>query len=359
VTRLKSSGPSAERWFWLAAGLALLCAARAQAQETSLSGFSLPKDQLADEKLTGWAKRFQGTSLTFEQSTTPDTLFPGSQLSPIPSYQWWLSFRPRFYFIPDTLSLRVRIDETLEWLNAVDTTLLREPTFGDTWVDLAYNPPEIWGILSTVGLRSVWGTSIAAMSAGDVVDIGPRVSLVRDFRLKRGGEVELSLASYGLYHFVTSNTGGTQTSYGCTSTDFDPIDCSQNTGQANAQVTLVTAANVHYTPIRRLSIDVSYSLLNTWAYGITGGTIATETGAPLALATSPTDTRLRDAGWFLASVDYEVRRWFSFGVGYYCLRPTLDPDSQYGNPFYSPGNTRIFLTTTFNLDWAYQYLAGR
>lgn len=341
------------------AGLALVGGARAQTQETSLSGFSAPKDQLAEEKLTGFAKRFEGSSLIFEQSTTPDTLFPGSQLSPIPSYQWWVSLRPRYYFLPDELSLRVRVDMTLEWLNAVDTTLLREPTFGDTWTDLAYNPPEAWGILSTVALRAVWGTSIASMSAGDVVDVGPAVSLVRDFHGGRLGELELSVAGNVLYHFDTANTGGTQTSYACTTTEFDPIDCSQNTGQANSQVSLVAFAGLRYNPIHRLSIGLSYAALDSWAYGITGGTIATETGAPLALTTSSTDTRERASGWFVASVDYEVRKWFSVGVGYYCLRPVLDPDSLYGDPFYSPGNTRIFLTTTFNLDWAYQYLARR
>ncbi len=245
MTRLRSSGrrlgTSGRRLLWLAAGLVLLVGARARAQETSLSGFSAPKDELAEEKLTGWAKRFQGSSLIFEQSTTPDSVFPGTQLSPIPSYQWWLSLRPRFYFVPDQLSLRVRIDETVEWLNAVDTTLEREPIFGDTWVDLAYNPPQVFGILSTVTLRSIWGTSIASMSAGDVVDVGPAVSLVRDFHGKLG-ELELSVAGNVLYHFVTANTGGTQTSYACTTTEFDPIDCSQNTGQANSQVSLKISA---------------------------------------------------------------------------------------------------------------------
>ncbi len=356
---LKPTRHDLSRALGLAAGLALLLGARAHAQETSLSGFSAPKDQLAEEKLSGIAKRFEGSSLIFEQSTTPDSLFPGSQLSPIPSYQWWLSLRPRYYFLPDQLSLRLRVDMTLEWLNAVDTTLERQPIFGDTWADLAYNPPELAGILSTVSLQTIWGTSIASISAGDVIDVGPALSLVRDFHAGRLGELELSLAGNVLYHFVTSNTGGTQTSYACATTEFDPIDCSQNTGQANSQVSLVAFAGLRYNPVRRLSIGLSYAALDSWAYGITGGSIATETGSPLALTTSPTDTRERASGWCVASVDYEVRKWFSVGVGYYCLRPVLDPDSQYGDPFYSPGNTRIFLTTTFNLDWAYQYLARR
>ena len=87
--------------------------------------------------------------------------------------------------------------------------------------------------------------------------------------------------------------------------------------------------------------------------------VAASLSFALALTTSPNDTRQRASGWFVASVDYELRKWFSLGVGYYCLRPVLDPDSQYGDPFYSPGNTRVFLTTTFNLDWAYQAVARR
>src|SRR5581483_9929757 len=140
-------------------GVAMLCASPALAQETLVSGLP-PTDEGEAEQLTGFAKRVRGSALIFEQSTTPDSLFPGSQLSAIPSYQWWFSFRPRYYFL-DNLSLRARFDLTLEWLNAVDTTLLREPTFGDVWTDLAYNPPKVWGIESTVALRGIWGASIA------------------------------------------------------------------------------------------------------------------------------------------------------------------------------------------------------
>jgi hypothetical protein len=72
------------------------------------------------------------------------------------------------------------------------------------------------------------------------------------------------------------------------------------------------------------------------------------------------DTRFRQSGWFIASIDYDPRDWLSLSLGYYCLRPILDDDSTYGDPFYKRGaNTRVFLTTTFNLDRVYDAAARR
>ena len=39
---------------------------------------------------------FRNSIFLFEQSVTPETINSGLQLSPLPSYQWWLSLRPRW-----------------------------------------------------------------------------------------------------------------------------------------------------------------------------------------------------------------------------------------------------------------------
>src|SRR6185369_13820914 len=123
---------------------------------------------------------FHDSIFLFDQSITGETLNPNGQLSYIPSYQWWFSLRPRWYFKP-YLSMRVRMDLTTEWLNAVETRLVRQATFGDLWTELVYNPPTRWGIYSSVGFRQVWGTSLEAQAQTSVVRMGPSASVGRIF----------------------------------------------------------------------------------------------------------------------------------------------------------------------------------
>ena len=112
-----------------------------------------------DPRIKKWADRFKGSVLIFDHSVSPETVFQGVQQSQLPSYQWWLSLRPRYYFRPD-LSLRVRADLTLEWYNSADTTYYREAQFGDIWTDLVYSGiPKFGGIATSVGIRALWPTS--------------------------------------------------------------------------------------------------------------------------------------------------------------------------------------------------------
>jgi hypothetical protein len=302
------------------------------------------------------ASKFRGSIFLFDQSISPET-FPGAQQSDMPSYQWWLSFRPRYYFLPN-LSLRVRMDLTLEWLNAVDTTLEREPLFGDLWTDLVYNPRPFWKgrIEPSVGLRAVWGTSKDSIAAGQVAKIGVTGSLVSTFSLRRAGALELSLGMYALYGADTHTSAGTLTSYGCSSVEgFNAMTCTENTGLMNAEWSLVALPSIKYSPHPKVSIGVTYAVLDTWAYQTPNLTANGQT-----IPRAADDTRFRQSGWFLASVDYDPRDWIELSIGYYCLRPILDPDGTYGNPFWKPGGSaRIFLTTTFNLDRVYDAAARR
>ena len=43
---------------------------------------------------------FRNSTLLLDQSTTPETIWRNVQQTAIPSYQWWISFRPRWYFTP-------------------------------------------------------------------------------------------------------------------------------------------------------------------------------------------------------------------------------------------------------------------
>jgi hypothetical protein len=314
----------------------------------------------APDRIARIAARFKGSFILWDNSVSPETIDAQAQLSPIPSYQWWFSFRPRFYFTPK-LSIRARLDLTVEWLNAVDTTLVREPTIGDLWVDVAYNLPTALKdrLASTIALRSIWGTSKESMGQTMVAKLGVSIGEVLTLPLKKGGTFELSLGMYALHAFDQSSTPQAVNgkSFGCTSSaDELPVTCGQYSGLENVQWSLTALPSIKYSPHPQWSIQLTYAVLDSWAAQTANATDAN--GRPIPR--SANDTRFRQSGWFLASVDYDPKDWLEFSLGYYCLRPILDPDGKYGNPFWEAGGTsRIFLTTTFNLDKVGESIARR
>jgi hypothetical protein len=305
------------------------------------------------------AAKFRGTIFLFDQSITPDTIDHSSQQSAVPSYQWWFSVRPRYY-IKRNVSLRLRMDLTVDWTNGgSETTLQREAQFGDIWLDVAYNPPSFGGIIPTVALRTVWGTSKEALASGNVASIGPTASLVREFQTKKAGSFELSLSMYGLYHFVTREQPGLVggKSYFCQDIGGRNTVCDLVDSPNNTQFNLTTFISAKYQPVSQFSIALSYAVLDGWAYG---NPDAHEQMFGNVVPHAADDTRFRQSGWFIANVDYEPKDWITLSLGYYCLRGILDPNGQYGNPFYKPGgNSRIYLTTTFNIDRVYDAAARR
>ena len=48
--------------------------------------------------------------------------------------------------------------------------------------------------------------------------------------------------------------------------------------------------------------------------------------------------------------DFRVLRWLQLRVGYFVVRPVLDPSGAYGNPLWSPVNSRVFVTVEFALE---------
>jgi hypothetical protein len=314
-------------------------------------------DVVEEKAGTSLVSRFRSSVLFFDQSITPETLDASKQLSYIPSYQWWISFRPRFYVTPK-FSLRLRADLTVEWTNAADTTTLREGQWGDIWTDGIYDLPSFWKITGAVGLRAIWGTSKDSQGNTSVVRLGPTAVLDRAFPT-RIGEFGLSVGMYALYNFVQNTSAQASSPFTCQSTDFTPTVCGVNTGAMNAQVNLTTLVMARYSPIPRLTISADYIVIDNWLYRTPDATLNDAQGGLTAVPRSPNDQGFRQASWFLASVDFDINKWFSMSLGYYCYRPILDPDGTYGNPFYAPnGASRIFLTGTFALDKLYMAIAS-
>jgi hypothetical protein len=338
---------------------ALLWGAAAQAQDRPAGSQVELTDEHMD-RIARIANKFKGSIFLFDQSITPDVLNAGDEQSNIPSYQWWMSFRPRYYIKPN-LSLRLRMDLTVEWLNAADTTFVREGQFGDVWLDLAYNAPTFWGIVPTIALRTVWGTSKEAIAAGDVLNVGPVVGLVREFQTNKVGSFELSLSMYGLIH-ASPRIGGLVNGnyFHCDSLDLRATICDTTGGPSNTAFNLTTFLSAKWAPVSQFSLSLSYAVLDGWAWNTAD---AVDPVYQQPINRSPNDTRFRQSSWFIANLDYEPRDWITLSLGYYCLRPIRDKDEAIGDPFYYPagntGSTRIYLTTTFNLDRVYDAAARR
>lgn len=305
---------------------------------------------------------FRNSTLLLDQSTTPETLWRNVQQSAIPSYQWWISFRPRWYFTP-SLSLRARVDLTTEWADGGDTTRAREPVWGDIWTDLVYSGiPELAGIKFSVGLRALWPTSLASRMRSVYVALGATAGASRTFDMpNHGGDINVGLSFAGSHAFTGYNNGGVNSTYGCSSFDMNtPQTCDSRGGPMNAAFNLTSIFLLGYnTPLHGLGFNFMYLLANSWAYGAGPQTITDPTGGTSVVNPDPNATFMRQNSWFLASADYEVTREVSLSLGYYVYRPVLDPNSTYGNPFWSPGgNSRIFFTITASLDGIYQTIRG-
>ncbi len=306
-----------------------------------------------------FAEKLKGSTFFFDQSVTPDTIYAGAQQSAIPSYQWWFSLRPRWNFRKD-LVLKVRMDLTVEWLNAVDTTYLREAQFGDIWLDLQGKLKPFGGIKTSIGARVIVPTSKEAIAATTVLRAGPTIGFLREFEFRRGGALELSLGAYGLYNFVTHTSPGTQGDFSCTSTAFTPTSCSQSSGSLNTQFQLVVALGGTYHPVSRFGIGLNYIIIDGWAYNTPDAKYVDQAGGVSTAPRAGDDTRFRQQGWFLATVDYDATKWLTLSLGYFCLRPILNPDGHYGDPFYQPGgDTRVFFTMIFNIDHIIESAATR
>src|SRR5581483_1937155 len=245
-----------------------LAAVVAHAHDAPTTGDSTSVAKEAEpDRIAKIAAKFHDSIFLFDNSITPETIAPNSQLSPIPSYQWWFSFRPRYY-VTEKFSIRARLDLTTEWLNGVDTTYKREGQFGDIWTDGVYELKHFWGIIPTIGLRGIWGTSKDAQAATSILKLGPTVGFARAFEGTKIGDWEIKLGAYLLYNFVKNPSGATISSYGCASTDFGPTSCTTNTGKMDGQVNLVASISVKYAFkwLPALSLSTSYILLKSWDY---------------------------------------------------------------------------------------------
>lgn len=133
---------------------------------------------------------WHGSTLTFNQSATTQTLGVGADYqSANPTYEWWLAFRPRYYFYETkatALSVNGWANLFLELTNSDTTTRRREPTIGPTylWVAYARTLSENGGYKTvfTVAPRVTLPTDKAARLSGQYFGVGGSPVCRRAFR---------------------------------------------------------------------------------------------------------------------------------------------------------------------------------
>ena len=129
----------------------------------------------------------RGSTFLFDQSVTTNTahLESAQQLSFVPTYEWWLSFRPRWYFT-DHLYYTLRADYYKEFTNSNQTTNYREDVFGDVWNTLGWKSPFSEKLKNTkyaLSVQALLPTSKESQDAGVYVTVGAGAGVSQDIKL--------------------------------------------------------------------------------------------------------------------------------------------------------------------------------
>ena len=320
----------------------------------------------------------RGSTLVFDQAMSTQTahLDPSPQLSYVPFYQWWISFRPRYNF-SDKLRLQARFDYYKELTNSQNTTYEHEDVFGDLWTDLVYSTPLAtdgrWkNTKVSAGLRALWPTSKASQGQGTYVALGAIAGAAQKIPLRGEGAPVLNSARLGvnlvyLHPFTSATTPNAFDNFGYVRQDVDGYSfvSHQLTGQPIVNHTLyaILDSGLQITPKLGLSLDFIW--INQWHYALTDATISGLTGA-IKVGASSDDQQFTQLFWFLTSIDYELFNEVSLGLGYYNLANVISPDGQLRGPFYggqdnvfwSP-DANIFFDVTANLDRIFEDATGR
>jgi hypothetical protein len=332
---------------------------------------------------------FRGSTFLFDQSASTQTLhLENAELSDVPFYGWWLSFRPRYNF-DDHWRVQARFDYYKELTNSQDTTYYREDVFGDIWTDLIYATPLAkegrWkNTKVSAGLRALWPTSKVSQGNGTYVTLGLTAGISQKIPLRGDDAKALNSLRVGLsfayLHAFTQAT--TATNYGNFSYPSESVQDSglgpssytffttdQLTGQTLVDHTLYGILDSGFQITPKLGMTVDWILINQWHYAPTNQGVATSTGYvnPSAVGvTSGPDTQFTQLGWFIASADYEIIPEMSVGLGYYNLANIVASDGTlrgpfsggFDNVFWSP-DARLFFDVTANLDRILEAASGK
>jgi hypothetical protein len=360
--------------------------APAESATVTIAGESqAQKDEAAASKSEAEKKEpdlpFRGSIFFFDQSVTTQTAHVDTspQLSYVPLYEWWFSFRPRWYFTkPDPEKAQVflsgRWDMTKEMTNNQSTTYYREDLFGDVWLNFGTKVPLhsiTQGTSVMAGLRTLWPVSKESQANGYYVQGGVTGGLEQKVPLR--GEsasylnsVTFMAAAWYNHPFsraTTPTSGGFQ--YVRQDTDGRSFVSDQIRGSTlvNHQLNLTGEGRLAITP--KFSFTLDAILINQWHYApkqdatvvpITNGSVSVPPAANAQEHTVNT--------WMILAFDYDLIDELSLALGYYNLANELAPNGQRrgivggDNIWWSP-DARFFFTVTANLDAIYMRASGK
>jgi hypothetical protein len=327
---------------------------------------------------------FRGSILTFDQSISTATIGVGdTPQSYMPVYQWWWSFRPRFYFT-DHLFLSARFDFYKEFTNSDQgqtgpTTDYREDDFGDIWTSLIYEQPLTKSENTKVsgGVRFLWPTSKASQAADIYVQAGAVATItqkvpIHDASAPFLNDVHFRFFTWYNHPFSQYTTpGNSGFTYVRENTDDQSFLSDQLSGSTLVEHQLMfnVEAAVQITP--RIDFAIDFYEINQWHYPLpAGGCVQTTTGCAQITttetsATGPVgDQEFVQLTWFLANLSWDVFDQLTLGIGYYNLQNELSNTGQnrslFGanNIWWSP-DARFFFDITANLDAIYDSLAPK
>lgn len=325
---------------------------------------------------------FRGSSLLLDQSVTPETIGIGKDYqSADPSYQWWISFRPRVYVFESkdqkhSININGRFDFYKEFTNSDETTKYRENQIGDSYVNATYSfkayDQRGWTTTIGGGPRFLLPTSTASRNAGMIMSAGGGLFANQDFPLNRGGNwfqsMHAGVIGYYTHAFTNDTTGNfTDSAQARTGTDGRTFQDTQLSGGFLVNHQILSIVDVGAQITSKLSFTFDWIMIHQWRYdpksqcGTDGSFVATQTGQVCAQnsTANAAPPHLRVLAFPLASFDYQLVDELALSLGYYTYANLIGPDGQYRNPFYSPNNSRFFLTATISLDALYLRARGK
>ena len=337
-----------------------------QAETTPVSPVSQAAVEAEEEKLP-----FRGSIFFWDHSYNVGALgLPYRN----PTYTWWFSFRPRWYFGEDYYAA-ARFDAYYELTDSDSTTTNRQLDLGDAI--LSFGRPKIvelehirLGATASLTLP----LSIASRANGLIAGTGLSVRATREFEdIAEGVTLD---ASFGYTHYWnTGNTltrddagAGAVTPAGSTSSGFatDPVTCATaqqagpdgstpegacSGGASTVSDSFILTLTGSIAPIKRMSIDLSYSWWWRAARRLADATVDVM-GHPVTL-TDGSATHWRNLQVFSVSVGYDIVPWLNASLSFGTLTPQLSSNGRFRNPFWDP-DTAVDLNLTVALDELYK-----
>jgi hypothetical protein len=317
---------------------------------------------------------FRGSTLTFDQSMTTQTAHveTSPQLSYVPLYEWWISFRPRWY-LSEHWVLSSRMDYYKELTNSDNgRTNYREDIFGDIWLNAAYTsaiPATSKNTRGSVGVRTLFPTSKESQANGYYVQAGLTASGEQKVPLKGGSASFLNSAKFGVgawyNHPFSRATTPVSDSFSYTRQDTEgrSFVSDQVRGSTLVNHSLMTNAGATLQITPKLDFRFDAILINQWHYAPKSDTSVPIAGGTASVPRSADDQQHTVNTWMIFNFDYSVVDEVTLSLGYYNLANELAPNGQRrglvggDNIWWSP-DARFFFDVTLNLDYVYEWARG-